>query len=151
MIRHYRFLFVFLAIPLVATAFAADPVTIPLRRDGAPGSQHRASEPEKVDREKGRHNVSNVHQPSITAYLPKDDVATGTAIFIALGAKDRPDISLGMANLYLKYKEANVPCELHIYSNAGHGFGDRPGTTTAAGDWPLRLTEWLIDSNLLTR
>ena len=69
--------------------------------------------------------------------------------FIALGAKDRPDISLGMAKLYLKYKEAEVPCELHIYSNAGHGFGYRPGTTTAAGEWPKRLCEWLIDSKLL--
>ncbi len=39
-------------------------------------------------------------------------------VFIALGAKDRPDISLGMAQLYLKYKEAGVPAELHIYANA---------------------------------
>ncbi len=36
--------------------------------------------------------------------------------FIALGQNDREDISLGMAQLYLKYKAAKVPCELHIYS-----------------------------------
>lgn len=65
--------------------------------------------------------------------------------FIALGAKTRPDISLGMAKLYLKYKEADIPCELHIYSNAGHGFGFRPGTTDGAGDWPKRLKEWSIE------
>ncbi len=47
--------------------------------------------------------------------------------FIALGYKDRNDISIGMAQLYLKYKEAGVPAELHIYSNAGHGFGYRKG------------------------
>lgn len=70
--------------------------------------------------------------------------------FIALGSKDRPDISLGMAKLYLKYKEADVPCELHIYSNAGHGFGYRADSTNAAGDWPIRLREWLVDSQLLT-
>jgi endo-1,4-beta-xylanase len=69
--------------------------------------------------------------------------------FIALGAKDRPDISVGMAELYLKYKQAGVPAELHIYSNAGHGFGYRPDSTSAAGDWPMRLREWLVDSNLL--
>lgn len=69
--------------------------------------------------------------------------------FIALGAKDRPDISLGMAKLYLQYQEAGVPCELHIYSSAGHGFGYRPNSTSAAGDWPLRLREWLADSGLL--
>lgn len=71
--------------------------------------------------------------------------------FIALGANDRPDISVGMAELYLKYKAARVPCELHIYANAGHGFGYRPNTTSAAGAWPERLREWLLDSNLLNK
>jgi acetyl esterase/lipase len=66
--------------------------------------------------------------------------------FIALGAKDRDDISLGMAQLYLKYKAAGVPAELHIFSNAGHGFGYRPNTQNAAGDWPYRLRDWMIDS-----
>jgi endo-1,4-beta-xylanase len=59
--------------------------------------------------------------------------------FIAFGFHDREDISVGMAKVYLKYKEANVPCELHVYSNAGHGFGYRPDSTTAAGDWPSRF------------
>lgn len=71
-------------------------------------------------------------------------------IFIACGYNDRPDISKGMATLYLKYKEAGVPAELHVYSNAGHGFGYREGTTTAAGNWPFRFREWLVDSKLLT-
>lgn len=71
-------------------------------------------------------------------------------LFIACGYNDRPDIAKGMATLYLKYKEVGVPAELHIYSNAGHGFGYRDGTTTAAGAWPMRFREWLIDSKLLT-
>jgi len=71
--------------------------------------------------------------------------------FIALGAKDRDDISIGMAQLYLKYKAEGVPAELHVYSNAGHGFGYRAGSTGAAGDWPLRLREWMIDSSILPK
>lgn len=70
-------------------------------------------------------------------------------VFIACGYGDRPDIAEGMATLYLKYKAAGVKAELHIYSEAGHGFGYRPGTTTAAGRWPQRLVEWLQDSKLL--
>ena len=70
-------------------------------------------------------------------------------LFIACGYGDRPDISEGMASLYLKYKAAGVKAELHIYSNAGHGFGYRPGTTTAAGAWPFRFREWLADSGLM--
>ena len=69
--------------------------------------------------------------------------------FIAFGYNDRHDISFGMGEVYLKYKKAGVPCEMHIYSNAGHGFGFRPGSTSAAGDWPKRMLEWLKDSKLL--
>ena len=69
--------------------------------------------------------------------------------FIACGYGDRPDIAEGMASLYLKYKAAGVKAELHIYSNAGHGFGYKPNTTTAAGAWPFRFREWLADSGLL--
>ena len=70
-------------------------------------------------------------------------------VFIALGFNDRDDIAIGMAELYLKYKKAGVPAELHIYSNAGHGFGHREGTTTGYGDWTKRFREWLADSKLL--
>lgn len=70
-------------------------------------------------------------------------------VFIACGYGDRPDISEGMASLYLKYKAAGVKAELHIYSNAGHGFGYRHGVTTAAGKWPERFQEWLTDSGFL--
>ncbi len=70
-------------------------------------------------------------------------------VFIACGYNDRPDIAKGMATVYLKYKEAGVKAELHIYSNAGHGFGYRPESTTAAGRWVDRFKEWLIDSGLL--
>jgi endo-1,4-beta-xylanase len=70
-------------------------------------------------------------------------------VFIACGYSDRPDIAEGMAGLYLKYKAAGVKAELHIYSEAGHGFGYRPGKTGAAAKWPERFTEWLSDSGLL--
>ena len=281
---------VLIAATMATSAFTDERKPILLWPAGAPGSTARMSEPEKVDRGNGKCNVTNVHNPSVTPFLPNADVATGTAIiiapggghrvlclghegdalaewfaehgiaayvlryrlareegssytvdehamadtrrairtvraqaeaeanginpqrigvlgfsaggelvalaamdydegdangtdtierascrpdfqvliypgssdrftvkagmppaFIALGANDRPDISLGMANLYLKYKEAAVPCELHIYSNAGHGFGFRPDTTSAAGAWPMRLREWLDDSKLLNK
>jgi endo-1,4-beta-xylanase len=71
--------------------------------------------------------------------------------FVAFGFDDRDDISIGMANVYLKYKAANVPCEMHVYSNAGHGFGFRPNAKTAANKWPVRMLDWLVDTKLLTR
>ncbi len=71
-------------------------------------------------------------------------------LFIAAGYHDRQDISEGMATLYLKYKAAQVLAELHLYSNAGHGFGYKPDAKpTAASRWPQRRTEWLTDTGLL--
>jgi acetyl esterase/lipase len=70
-------------------------------------------------------------------------------VFIACGYGDRPDIAEGMAGLYLKYKAAGVKAELHIYSEAGHGFGYRPDKTGAAAKWPERFVEWLSDSGFL--
>lgn len=70
-------------------------------------------------------------------------------LFIACGYNDREDISKGMAELYLKYKAAGVPAELHIYSNAGHGFGMRTTTTGEVAGWYLRLAEWLKDIKMI--
>lgn len=71
-------------------------------------------------------------------------------VFIAAGYSDRPDIAEGMATLYLKYKAAKVPAELHLFANAGHGFGYRHNAKpSVAARWPERFTEWLTDSGLL--
>lgn len=71
-------------------------------------------------------------------------------VFIAAGYSDRPDIAEGMASLYLKYKAAKVPTELHLFANAGHGFGYRHNAKpSAATRWPERFTELLSDSGLL--
>ena len=69
--------------------------------------------------------------------------------FILGGFHDREDISKGMAELYLKFKELNIPAELHIYANAGHGFGIRPGDKGASSEWPDALIAWLYDVNKL--
>jgi acetyl esterase/lipase len=64
-------------------------------------------------------------------------------VFIAGGYHDRPDIAEGMAQLYLKYQQARVPAELHIYADAGHGFGLRATNQGAVADWPRQVALWL--------
>jgi acetyl esterase/lipase len=70
-------------------------------------------------------------------------------VFIAGGYKDRPDISEGTAQLYLKYKAAGVPAELHIYANVGHGFGIRPTNKGTYTEWPHQVQLWLMDMGFL--
>ncbi len=63
--------------------------------------------------------------------------------FLLCGADDRPDISEGLANVYLRFKQAGVPAELHVYSGVGHGFGLRPSHTGPVAHWLDRVHEWM--------
>ena len=69
--------------------------------------------------------------------------------FLLCGANDRPDISEGLPAVYLKFKAAGVPAELHIYAGTGHGFGYRPRSSAASNEWPWRFQEWLVTSKFL--
>ncbi len=46
------------------------------------------------------------------------------------------------ALLYLEYKKLNLPAELHIYAQGGHGFGMRKSGKPVA-EWLVRVGEWM--------
>jgi acetyl esterase/lipase len=71
--------------------------------------------------------------------------------FLLCGAADAPEISQGMAQLYLALRRAGAGAELHIYDGVGHGFGIRSGTAGPIAEWPQRLLEWLQQQGLADR
>lgn len=71
--------------------------------------------------------------------------------FLACGSADRPDISEGLAKLYLRFKRAGVPVELHIYSGVHHGFGMRPTNTGPVSKWIDRFYDWMAQSGFLKK
>jgi acetyl esterase/lipase len=71
----------FTAAPAFAQLPKNLPQAIPLWPKGAPGSEARAADAEQVD----GTNVSNVHNPTLTPYVPAADKATGTAVIICPG------------------------------------------------------------------
>ncbi len=73
-------------------------------------------------------------------------VKNSPPLFILGGYNDRADIAEGLAEVYLKYKKANIPAELHIYSNAGHGFGLRKNNKGPVAMWQQRFVEWIYDT-----
>jgi len=77
--------------------------------------------------------------------------ANAPPVFLVGGYGDRPDIAVGIAEVYIKYIKANIPAELHIYSNAGHGFGMRERNTGAVTGWINRFEEWLSDRGFLKK
>lgn len=129
------------------------PAALPLWPHGAPGSEARVNEPEKVDANgKGTNNVSNVHNPSITPYLPTKG-ATGIAVIIAPGG-GHSKLCLGheggalaewfrdhgVAAFVLKYRLAREPGS--TYTIQDHAMADaRRAIRTVRS----RAAEWGID------
>ncbi|MCC6462550.1 MAG: alpha/beta hydrolase [Saprospiraceae bacterium] len=108
------------------------PLQIPLWPDGAPGFENRRNEPEQAQ----DWWVKNVHNPSITAYLPPKEKANGTAVLICPGGGHRALVynsegrdaaeylnGLGVTAFVLKYRlsrEENSPytLEQHVRQDA---------------------------------
>jgi len=110
-----------------------------------PGTKDAA---DPIERHSSRPDFQALIYPGSTGRFKVE--AGMPPVFLAAGYNDRPDIAEGLATLYLKYKAARVPAELHLFANAGHGFGYRPDAKpSAAARWPERFTEWLGDSGLL--
>jgi len=89
------------------------PQQVYLWKNGAPGFENRKNEPEQAQ----DWWVRNVHNPSITAYLPDKGKANGTAVVICPGGGHRNLVynaegrdaalylnSLGIAAFVLKYR-----------------------------------------------
>ena len=106
-----------------------------------------ASAADEVDRLSDRPAFQVLMYPG---NIPRLTVAkTSPPVFIAGGNDDRPDISQGVAELYLKYKALQVPAELHIYAKVGHGFGIRSTNKGAITAWPEEVILWLEDIKIV--
>ena len=103
-----------------------------------------------VERESSRPDFQIVGYPAIPKNLTfaKDNPPA----FLFCGNQDRPNISEGLATLYLNMKKEGINAELHIFASVGHGFGlrDSNNSMRLAG-WPARLTEWMTDLKLMKK
>ncbi len=50
--------------------------------------------------------------------------------------------------MYLALKRANVPAELHVYAQGGHGFGVRKNSLPCS-TWTDRCVAWLRSQGML--
>ena len=116
-------------IPDTPAVESPHPASIALWPNGAPGSEARKDEPEQISWRQEADIVFpvlfNVHNPSITPYLPASDKATGAAVIIAPGGGnmqhtiDREGYDLGrwladhgVAAFVLKYRLARDAANL---------------------------------------
>jgi endo-1,4-beta-xylanase len=103
------------------------------------GGVENAADP--IDRQSASPNFQALIYPGQSGKIqPTKD---SPPVFLACGNLDRPDISEGLANVYLLFKKAGVPAELHIYAKTGHGFGIRPTDRPPVSEWPMQFRQWL--------
>ncbi|MSU63016.1 MAG: alpha/beta hydrolase [Pedosphaera sp.] len=107
------------------------------------------SAPDVVDRQSCKPDFQALVYPGRSSDIRP--TTNSPPVFLACGYNDRPDISRGLAEVYLRFKEAGVPADLHIYSTAGHGFGVRSNTKGAVAGWLARFEDWLGDRGFLNR
>lgn len=100
-----------------------------------------------IDAQPSRPDFQGLIYPAI----PKDmkPAKDSPPAFLACGFGDRQNISEGLPNLYLLFKQAGVKTDLHVYAGAGHGFGIRDTDKSPASGWPARFREWLDDQGFL--
>lgn len=97
---------------LAVACAAADPQVILLWPKGAPGSEGKTGdETVRIAQPGGDHVVAGVHRPSITAYLPSKETATGAAVIIAPGG--------GHSELWVDHEGFNVAQWLSAHGVAG--------------------------------
>jgi endo-1,4-beta-xylanase len=140
----------------IVRAQEQQPQEIPLWATGAPGFEDRKDVKEvHTQKPDNEYTVSNVHNPSLTVYLPPKDKATGTAVVIVPGGGHREIwivhegineakwlADRGIACFVLKYRLAREP-------NSPYKLPDQP---TQDGQRAIRLVrsraaEWGINPN----
>jgi acetyl esterase/lipase len=108
----------------------------------------QADAPDPVDRVSSRPDFQVLIYPGKSHLI--QPVADSPPAFMAAGYDDRPDISIGLAEAYLRFKKAGVQAELHIYGKSGHGFGLRPERAGQSHqEWPTQLVSFLRQSGLM--
>jgi endo-1,4-beta-xylanase len=106
--------------------------------NGQPGA------PDALERQGSRPDFQALIYPGNSRRI--EPTTNSPPAFLLCGANDRPDISDGLASVYLKFKQVKVPAELHIYAGAGHGFGLRPSNTGPVSKWLELFEAWLQQS-----
>jgi acetyl esterase/lipase len=128
--------------------FGSAQQVIPLWTDGAPGSEARRNEPEQ-------HKdwwYKNIHDPSLTVFLPPAGKANGTAVVVAAGGGHRELVfnpegvepaqhlaSLGITAFALKYRLFREPGSSYTIKDTAADIQRAMRTVRA------RAAEWQID------
>lgn len=85
----------------------------------------------------------NCYDAKTDKLLPEIKVDESTPPTFIVHTHDDNSTSLGAVLIYAALKRKDIPAELHVYENGGHGYGTRPRPNSNIGTWKDRATDWL--------
>ena len=143
-----------LAALLIQPVLGQEPAkVIPLWTKGAPGFEERRDEPERAQ----DYWIRNIHNPSLTVFLPEKEKATGAAMVICPGGGHRELVfkaegeeparylnRLGVAAFVLKYRLAREQGSPYSLPQHAREDGRRAMRLVRS-----RATEWNVDPTRL--
>lgn len=131
--------------PEISKPSAGLPVAAP--EDGRTPEAARGDSSDMINQQNARPDFQALIYPGRTQRI--EPATNSPPVFLVCGYNDRPDISEGLASVYLKFKQLKVPAELHIYAGSGHGFGLRTNDPKPAAKWIERFEEWLCEHSVV--
>ncbi len=109
-----------------------------------PGS---ISSTDTVDKESAAPAFQALIYPGNAAIIAVEK--TSPPAFMICGENDRDDIVNGVTAALIKFRQAGVPAELHIYAGTPHGFGIRESNHGSSRLWPEEFLTWLMSNGFL--
>jgi acetyl esterase/lipase len=111
------------------------------------GITHNGSKENLLGKNASAEMINNYsNEKKVDSFTPKT--------FLAHATDDKVVPVENSINYYLALKQHNIPVEMHVYENGGHGFG--LGVQETNINWPKACEKWLISngfilSNLATK
>lgn len=85
----------------------------------------------------------NMYDPKQDALVEGIQVSKICPPTFIVHTHDDRSSSLGAVLFYAGLKKHDIPAELHVYGNGGHGYGLRPVKDSEISTWPSHAGHWL--------
>ena len=109
--------------------------------------ESHAVKPDQVDRLSARPAFQILIYPGPLA-VPEFVAANAPSTFL-LAANDDECCSEPVVKLLQMHRKAKVPVEVHLYTQAGHGFNmGKRSKLSSINTWPQRLADWIKDTGV---
>lgn len=131
-----------------AMGFSAGGEAVALVAYNAKNTQVNSSD--AIDKQDAQPNFQILIYPG-PLFIPKEIKSDAPPAFL-LAANDDTCCSAPIVDLLNKYRLANVPIEMHLYSKGGHAFNmGKRAKSNSLKTWPQRLTDWFEDNNYFVK